>query len=47
MRDERGQTLVEYGLLLGLISVALIFAISSIATQLVGFLTSFNAGLSL
>ncbi len=47
LRDERAQTMVEYGLLLALISVSLIFAVSSIATQLVAFMTSFNAGLSL
>ncbi len=38
--------MVEYGLLLGLISVALIAAVSSIGTQLVAFMGSFTAGLS-
>ncbi len=45
--EERGQTMVEYGLLVGLISVALIFALSTIATQLLAFMASFTAGLSL
>ena len=43
--EERGQTMVEYAMLLGLISVALVAAISSIGLTISGFMTSFNVGL--
>lgn len=42
---DGGQTMVEYAMLLGLISVALVAAIGGIGTTVTGFLSSFNAGL--
>jgi len=33
-RDERGATAVEYGLLVGLIAVAIIVAVTALGTQL-------------
>ncbi len=45
--EERAQTMVEYGILLTLISAALILAMTSIATSVSGFFTSFAVGLTL
>ncbi len=42
---DLGQTMVEYAMLLGLISVALIAAIGGIGTTITGFMASFNTGL--
>lgn len=44
--EEAGQTMAEYGLLLSLISVALLLAMTQIGNSIVGFLTSFSAGLN-
>ncbi len=43
--EESGQTMAEYGLILSLLSVALIFALTTIGTTISGFFTSFAAGL--
>ncbi len=43
--DEAGQTMAEYGLILSLLSVALILALTTIGTTISGFFTSFAAGL--
>lgn len=43
--EESGQTMAEYGLILSLLSVALIFALTTIGTSISGFFTSFSAGL--
>ena len=45
-RDDSGQTMAEYGLLLSLISAALLLALTQIGNSIVGFLTSFSAGLN-
>lgn len=43
--NESGQTMAEYGLILSLLSVALILALTTIGTTISGFFTSFAAGL--
>ena len=45
-RDESGVTAIEYSLIAGLISVALIGAISTIGNTLLGFYTAINAALA-
>ena len=40
VRDESGQALVEYGLLVGLIAVVCIAAITLLGTQINGFFDS-------
>jgi Flp pilus assembly pilin Flp len=44
-RDESGQTMVEYALLLSLITAGLVLAMTGIGTTLVGFFSSFQAAL--
>lgn len=36
MRDEKGATAVEYGLMVGLIAVAIIVAVTTLGTELSG-----------
>lgn len=43
--DESGQTMAEYGLILSLLSVALILALTTIGTTIAGFFTSLAVGL--
>jgi pilus assembly protein Flp/PilA len=45
MRDESGQALVEYGLLVGLIAVVCIAAITLLGTQIAGFFTTITNAL--
>jgi pilus assembly protein Flp/PilA len=44
-RDERGAAMVEYSILIGLISAALIVIIAAIATWIVGRWTALQAAL--
>ncbi len=44
--EEAGQTMAEYGLLLSLISAALLLALGEIGSSIVEFFTSFSAGLT-
>ena len=44
--DEEGQDLVEYALMLTLITLALITSISSIATAVVGMFSTVSASLA-
>ena len=39
-REDRGQTMAEYGILLGLISVAIILALTTIGVTVTGFFMS-------
>ncbi|HWW82597.1 MAG TPA: Flp family type IVb pilin [Vicinamibacterales bacterium] len=43
--DESGQDLIEYGLLVGVITVAAIAAIGLISTKVSGYFTNLNTGL--
>jgi len=43
MRDEEGQDLIEYGLLIGIITVACIVAIQAIGPKVAGYFTSLNS----
>ena len=45
LRDENGQALVEYGLLVGLIAVVCIAAITLLGTQIQGFFNTITAAL--
>jgi pilus assembly protein Flp/PilA len=45
VRDENGQALVEYGLLVGLIAVVCIAAITLLGTQIQGFFNTITAAL--
>ena len=38
-RDERGATAVEYGLMVALIAIAIIFAVTALGTSLTGLFT--------
>jgi Flp pilus assembly pilin Flp len=42
VRGNDGQDLIEYGLLLGIITVASMLAIASIGTKVTNYLTSLN-----
>jgi Flp pilus assembly pilin Flp len=42
LRQREGQDLIEYGLLLGIITVASVLAIASIGTKVTAYLTSLN-----
>lgn len=44
-RDEQGQTMVEYAMMLTLISATIILSITSIGSTINGFMTSFTVGL--
>jgi pilus assembly protein Flp/PilA len=44
-RDESGQALVEYGLLVGLIAVVCIAAITLLGTQIQGFFNTITGAL--
>jgi Flp pilus assembly pilin Flp len=43
--DENGQDLIEYGLLIGIITVASLVAISSIGVKVAAYFTNLNTGL--
>ncbi len=45
VRDESGQALVEYGLLVGLIAVVCIAAITLLGTQIQGFFNTITGAL--
>ncbi len=45
VRDENGQALVEYGLLVGLIAVVCVAAITLLGTQISGFFNTITASL--
>ena len=45
LRDEDGQALVEYGLLVGLIAVVCIAAITLLGTQISGFFNTITGAL--
>jgi pilus assembly protein Flp/PilA len=44
-RDEAGQDLIEYGLLLGIITLASILAMTTIGTTVTGYFASLSAAL--
>jgi pilus assembly protein Flp/PilA len=44
-KDEEGQALAEYGLILGLIAVVAIAALTLLGTAITGKLTSINSAL--
>jgi pilus assembly protein Flp/PilA len=44
-RDERGASLVEYGLLVGLIAVVCVAAIITLGTTISGYFTAINNAL--
>ena len=44
-KDEEGQALAEYGLILGLIAVVAIAALTLLGTAITGRLTSINSAL--
>jgi pilus assembly protein Flp/PilA len=45
VRDEEGQDLIEYGLLIGIITVACIVAILAIGPKVGSYFTQLNANL--
>jgi Flp pilus assembly pilin Flp len=45
VRDDAGQDLIEYGLLIGIITVACIVAIQSIGTKVSGYFSALDAKL--
>jgi pilus assembly protein Flp/PilA len=45
MRDERGATAIEYGLIVALISVVIITAVTSVGTNLRSKFNSINSSL--
>ena len=45
LRDEQGATAIEYGLIAGLISVAIITAVTSVGTELEGTFNDITNGL--
>ena len=45
VRDERGATMLEYGLLVGLIAVVAIAAVTTMGTTLQGFFSDANTQL--
>jgi pilus assembly protein Flp/PilA len=44
-RDEPGQDLIEYGLLIGIITLASVLAITAIGGKLSAYFTSLNAAM--
>lgn len=44
-RDEEGASLVEYGLLVGLIAVGCVVAVGTLGTTIAGYFTTINASL--
>ncbi len=44
-RDEEGASAIEYGLIAGLVAVALIVALTALGTNLAGFFTGIGAKL--
>ena len=45
LREESGQDLIEYGLLIGIITVACIVSIQAIGPKVAGYYSSLNAKL--
>jgi Flp pilus assembly pilin Flp len=45
VREESGQDLIEYGLLIGIITTAALIAINDLAPKVAGYYSSLNAGL--
>jgi pilus assembly protein Flp/PilA len=45
VRDDAGQDLIEYGLLIGIITIACIGAIKLIGPKVAGYFTTLNADL--
>jgi Flp pilus assembly pilin Flp len=45
VRDEQGQDLIEYGLLVGIITVGAITAIIAIGPKVTAYFTNLNANL--
>lgn len=45
VREEAGQDLIEYGLLIGIITVGAITAISAIGPKVSGYFTTLNTAL--
>ena len=45
VRDDDGQDLIEYGLLLGIITLACVLAMTSIGTTVASYFTDLNAAL--
>ncbi len=45
VKDEAGQDLIEYGLLIGIITAGAITAISAIGPKVSGYFTNLNANL--
>ena len=45
VRDDEGQDLIEYGLLAGLITTALVGFIGGIGVKVLGYFTNLNAAL--
>lgn len=43
--DHEGQDLIEYGLLIGIITVATVLAMTSIGTKVKGYFTTLNAAM--
>ena len=44
-RDEAGQDLIEYGLLIGIITLASVLAITTIGGKVVAYFTNLNAAM--
>ena len=42
VRDEQGQDLIEYGLLIGIITIGAVTAISSIGPKVAGYFTTLD-----
>jgi pilus assembly protein Flp/PilA len=45
VREEAGQDLIEYGLLIGIITVACIVSIKAIGPKVAGYFTTLNTNL--
>jgi pilus assembly protein Flp/PilA len=45
MRDEQGQDLIEYGLLIGIVTVGCMVAINAIGPKVAGYFSDLNAEL--
>jgi pilus assembly protein Flp/PilA len=45
VREDAGQDLIEYGLLVGLITALVVGAIATIGTKVTGYFTTLNANL--
>jgi len=45
VRDEQGQDLIEYGLLVGIITVGCLVAIKAIGPKVAGYFTTLNTNL--